>query len=135
MYAALERASRIMLVGAGAVGVELAGELAAAWPDKHVVLIDIADHILRGPYDQRLRDEINRQLDELGVERILGSGLIRGPGRVRAGASGDLAPPRTCRRSSHLPSQEDIATAELTAQTKGRDMMIDRYADLLHVEH
>jgi hypothetical protein len=92
MYAALERASRIMLVGAGAVGVELAGELAAAWPDKHVVLIDIADHILRGPYDQRLRDEINRQLDELGVERILGSGLIRGPGRVRAGASGDLAP-------------------------------------------
>src|SRR4029453_14461434 len=30
-HAALERASRVMLVGAGAVGLELAGEIAAAW--------------------------------------------------------------------------------------------------------
>ena len=37
--------------------------------------------------------------------------------------------------ASQLPGQEDIATAELTSQIKGRDMMIDRYADLLHVEH
>ena len=78
-HAALERASRVMLVGAGAVGLELAGEIAAAWPDKHVVLVDIADHILPGPYDQRLRDELNRQLDDLGVERILGSGLLQLP--------------------------------------------------------
>jgi hypothetical protein len=37
--------------------------------------------------------------------------------------------------ASQLPGQEDIATAELTSRIKGRDMMIDRYADLLHVEH
>jgi apoptosis-inducing factor 2 len=36
--------------------------------------------------------------------------------------------------ASQLPGQEDIATAELTSQIKGRDMLIDRYADLLHVE-
>ena len=66
-----------MLVGAGAVGLELAGEIAAAV--KHVMLVDIADHILPGPYDQRLRDELNRQLDELGVERVLGSGLLQLP--------------------------------------------------------
>jgi hypothetical protein len=51
-----------MLVGAGSAGLELAGEIAAAWPDKDVVLVDIADHILPGPYDQRLCDELNRQL-------------------------------------------------------------------------
>jgi apoptosis-inducing factor 2 len=238
-HAALERASRIMLVGAGAVGLELAGEIAAALPDKHVVLVDIADHILPGPYDQRLRDEINRQLDELGVERVLGSGLIRPPDQptgelvaftvtTEAGTrieadiwfrthgiapvtdylADDLAMARTSHGylevtpqlqvrgfehvyalgdiadidinragvaarqapvvaanitaqisgsedraayapgppvillplgpaggASQLPGQEDIATAELTAQIKGRDMMIDRYADLLHVEH
>ena len=69
-----------MLLGAGAVGLELAGEIAAAWPDKHVVLVDLADDILPGPFDQRLRDELNRQLDDLGVERILGSALTRTAG-------------------------------------------------------
>ena len=238
-HAALQRASRVMLVGAGAVGLELAGEIAAAWPDKHVVLVDIADHIMPGPYDQRLRDEINRQLDDRGVERVLGSGLIRPPDQptgelgaftvtTEAGTrieadiwfrthgiapvtdylADDLATARTSRGylevtpqlqvqgfdhvyalgdianidinragvaarqapvvaanikaqisgseeraayapgppvillplgpaggASQLPGQEDIATAELTSQIKGRDMMIDRYADLLHVEH
>jgi pyruvate/2-oxoglutarate dehydrogenase complex dihydrolipoamide dehydrogenase (E3) component len=39
--------------------LELAGEIAAVWPDKHIVLVDLADQILPGPYDQRLRDELN----------------------------------------------------------------------------
>ena len=39
--------------------MELAGEIAAVWPDKHIVLVDLADQILPGPYDQRLRDELN----------------------------------------------------------------------------
>ena len=39
----LTRAHRVMLLGAGPVGLELAGEIAAAWPDKHIVLVDLAD--------------------------------------------------------------------------------------------
>jgi len=68
-----------MLLGAGPVGLELAGEIAAVWPDKHIVLVDLADQILPGPYDQRLRDELNRQLDDLGVERVLGNPLTHLP--------------------------------------------------------
>ncbi|MEP6526368.1 MAG: FAD-dependent oxidoreductase [Nocardioidaceae bacterium] len=49
--------------------------MAAAWPDKHIVLVDACDEILPGPYDHRLRDELNRQLDDLGVERVLGAEL------------------------------------------------------------
>ena len=59
--------------------MELAGEIAAVWPDKHIVLVDLADQILPGPYDQRLRDELNRQLDDLGVERVLGNPLTHLP--------------------------------------------------------
>jgi apoptosis-inducing factor 2 len=59
--------------------LELAGEIAAVWPDKHIVLVDLADQILPGPYDQRLRDELNRQLDDLGVERVLGNPLTHLP--------------------------------------------------------
>jgi NADH dehydrogenase FAD-containing subunit len=68
-----------MLVGAGAVGLELAGEIASAWPGKQVTLVDLADEILPGPYAAELRDELNRQLDELGVRRVLGSPLSKLP--------------------------------------------------------
>jgi NADH dehydrogenase FAD-containing subunit len=78
-HANLTRAHRVMLLGAGPVGLELAGEIAAVWPDKHIVLVDLADQILPGPYDQRLRDELNRQLDNLGVERVLGNPLTHLP--------------------------------------------------------
>jgi NADH dehydrogenase FAD-containing subunit len=40
-----------------------------------VTIADISPDILQGPYDQRLRDELRGQLDELGVELKLGSGL------------------------------------------------------------
>jgi NADH dehydrogenase FAD-containing subunit len=79
MHANLARAERVMLLGAGAVGLELAGEIAAAWPNKRITLIDLADQILPGPFDPRLRDELNRQLDGLGVQRILGSPLATPP--------------------------------------------------------
>ncbi|MFK4297165.1 NADH dehydrogenase FAD-containing subunit [Arthrobacter sp. GAS37] len=75
----LKRAARVMLLGAGAVGLELAGEIAAAWPEKDIVMVDLAPDILPGPYDPRLRIEVNRQLDELGVRRILGSSLVQLP--------------------------------------------------------
>ena len=234
----LQSAQRVMLLGAGAVGLELAGEIASAWPDKHVVLVDIADHILPGPFDQRLRDELNRQLDDLGVERILGSALtglpetppgelgaftvttesgaridadiwfrshgiapvtdyladdlaaaltadgylevtpqlqVRGFDRVYAlgdmsaidvnkagvaarqaavvaanikaqiagsdersaytpGPAVIILPLGPERGASQLPGRDDIATGEFTANMKGRDMMVDRYADLLHLQ-
>ena len=79
-HASLEHSGRVMLLGAGAVGLELAGEIATAWLDKHIVLVDLAEQILPGPYDQRLRDELNRQLDDLGVERVLGHALTHLPG-------------------------------------------------------
>jgi len=235
-HANLEHANRVMLLGAGAVGLELAGEIASTWPSKHIVLVDLADQILPGPYDQRLRDELNRQLDDLGVERVLGNALAdlpdTAPGeagtfsvattsgtrveadiwfrchgvapvtgylgddlmaaRTRDGylnvtpelqvvgfdrvyALGDIAaidankagvagrqgvvvasniqaqiagtdertaytpgppviilPLGPTGGAGQLPNRDDIATAELVSEVKGRDMMIDRYAELFN---
>jgi NADH dehydrogenase FAD-containing subunit len=75
MRAKLEQAGRVLLVGAGAVGLELAGEIASAWPAKQITLVDVSDTILPGPFDPRLREEIDRQLDGFGVARVLGSPL------------------------------------------------------------
>ncbi|MDR8414497.1 FAD-dependent oxidoreductase [Nonomuraea sp. 3-1Str] len=68
----LTGAARVLIVGAGPVGLELAGEIKAFHPDKHVTVTDIADDILAGPFTQELRDELRRQLQELGVELRLG---------------------------------------------------------------
>jgi NADH dehydrogenase FAD-containing subunit len=71
-HSALVGAERVLLLGAGPAGLELAGEIKAFFPDKHVTLADISDDVLAGPYDQGLRDELRRQLDALGVEVKLG---------------------------------------------------------------
>lgn len=72
---ALLAADRVLIVGAGPSGLELAGEIKAFFPAKQVTIADVAGDVLGGPYEQALRDELRRQLAELGVELRLGSPL------------------------------------------------------------
>src|ERR1700719_3398378 len=62
-----------------ASGEELAGEIRAVWPEKSIVLLDVADEVLGGPYKAELKAELRRQLLETRVELILGSPLRHGP--------------------------------------------------------
>src|SRR6195256_395040 len=78
-HRALAQADRVLLVGAGPVGIELAGEIRHVWPDKSIVLLDVADEILGGPYKPELKAELRRQLVDSRVERILGSPLRPAP--------------------------------------------------------
>jgi NADH dehydrogenase FAD-containing subunit len=83
-HEALLAAERVLIVGAGPSGLELAGEIKAFYPDKLVTIVDAADEILAGPYDQALRDELRRQLDAMGVELRLGSALTQLPSALPA---------------------------------------------------
>src|ERR1700685_3909881 len=78
-HRALSQADRVLLVGAGPVGIELAGEIRHVWPDKTILLLDVADEILGGPYMPELKTELRRQLLESRVELILGSPLRQPP--------------------------------------------------------
>jgi apoptosis-inducing factor 2 len=78
-HAALATAERVLLIGAGPVGIELAGEIKAVWPDKHVTLLDAADDILGARFRPDLKAELRRQLSDLGVEVMLASPLRAGP--------------------------------------------------------
>jgi NADH dehydrogenase FAD-containing subunit len=78
-HRALTQADKVLLVGAGPVGIELAGEIRHVWPEKSIVLLDVADEILGGPYMPELKAELRRQLIEAGVELILGSPLRQAP--------------------------------------------------------
>jgi NADH dehydrogenase FAD-containing subunit len=78
-HESLAGAARVLLLGAGPVGLELAGEISSAWPDKHVTIVDVASDIVAGPYKPEFRSELRRQLDERGVELVLGDGLQAEP--------------------------------------------------------
>ncbi|ASO20441.1 NADH dehydrogenase FAD-containing subunit [Actinoalloteichus hoggarensis] len=76
----LASVDRILLLGAGPVGLELAGEITAAWPDKSVTIVDPAPDVLSGPLPAALRAELRRQLEVRGVELLLGASLSEPPG-------------------------------------------------------
>ncbi|WP_406674855.1 FAD-dependent oxidoreductase [Nonomuraea sp. N2-4H] len=76
---ALARAGRVLLLGAGPVGLELAGEILAAWPDKSITLLDPGSEIVSGGYSAEFRAELRRQLDALGIRVVLGARLREQP--------------------------------------------------------
>jgi apoptosis-inducing factor 2 len=78
-HAALSAAQRVLLLGAGPVGIELAGEIKSVWPGKHVTLLDMADDVLGARFRPELKAEIRRQLGDIGVELLLSSPLRQGP--------------------------------------------------------
>ena len=75
-HANLERAGRVLVVGAGDVGVELVGEITSAFPGIEVVLLEAEERILPNrDYLPELRQSIDRQLAGRGVEIITGDTL------------------------------------------------------------
>jgi len=65
-------AARVAIIGAGAVGVELAGEIASAMPGKRIDLIS-ADRDLFPAFNPGLGQALARQLGRLGVSLHLGA--------------------------------------------------------------
>ncbi len=74
----LADAERVLIVGAGPVGLELSGEIKAVWPAKQVTLVDPAEQLLPG-FLPVVREELLKQLDELGVRLRLGTTLTEQP--------------------------------------------------------
>ena len=71
-HEALRAARTVAIVGGGAVGVELAGEITAAYPGKPVTLLASSPGLLPG-YSARLSKALAEQLEALGVALRLGA--------------------------------------------------------------
>lgn len=63
-------ASKITVVGAGAVGVETAAEIAEDFPSKKVTVVTNADNVVGGPFKDKMRASIKNKLADLGVVLI-----------------------------------------------------------------
>ncbi|KAJ4000948.1 hypothetical protein F5050DRAFT_1561871 [Lentinula boryana] len=67
----IAKANNILLVGGGAVGIELAGEIKDAWPDKAVTILNRGARLLNDTYSSKLRLGLQRQLEERGIKVIV----------------------------------------------------------------
>ncbi|KAI8601804.1 hypothetical protein EDD21DRAFT_373586 [Dissophora ornata] len=68
----IKQSERIVIVGGGACGVEMAGELKYAFPSKSVTLIHQASDLVNYPkFPQSFKDHTRRYLESYGVEVIL----------------------------------------------------------------
>ena len=74
--AKLSRASSVIIVGAGAVGVELAGEILTVFPNKKVTFVDMAPAILPG-FDEAASVYSRSWLERRGAELMLGEAIER----------------------------------------------------------
>ncbi|KAJ8030624.1 Apoptosis-inducing factor 2 [Holothuria leucospilota] len=66
----IKAADKITIIGAGAVGVEMAGEIAVDYPKKEVTVVTNAENVVNGPFKDKLRDSIKKQLTDLGVKLV-----------------------------------------------------------------
>jgi hypothetical protein len=114
---ALAGAERVLLLGAGPVGLELAGEIAAAWADKTVTIVDPADDVLAGSdsYPPEFRAELRRQLDGMGVEFTLGTSLREPPPLPPVPPT--RSPPPCTRGSSSPPTSGSAASGRRRSPT------------------
>jgi apoptosis-inducing factor 2 len=81
----LARADRVLILGAGPVGLELSGEIREVWPDKGITIVDPAPELLPG-FLPEVRDDLRRQLEFLKIELRLGTSLTALPS-VEAGTA------------------------------------------------
>jgi len=78
--AALLDADHVLIVGAGAVGTELAGEISHALPDKKVTLV-ASDPTLFPGFPAKLGHSLRDKLEAMGVDVITGARAQSLPGR------------------------------------------------------
>ncbi|MCQ9130268.1 NAD(P)/FAD-dependent oxidoreductase [Streptomyces hilarionis] len=71
-------AQRVLILGAGPVGLELAGEIKQVWPDKHVTIVDPAKKLLPGFRPEVVAD-LHHQLAAQGIQVRLDTTLTEPP--------------------------------------------------------
>ncbi|MET8361607.1 FAD-dependent oxidoreductase [Micromonospora sp. NPDC005171] len=111
-------AERVLILGAGPVGLELAGEIKEVWPHKQVTIVDPAEQLLPG-FKPEMRQDLHRQLDERDIQLRLGTEL-RVPATTEPGAA------ETCTVTT---TGGDEITADIWFRAYGTSTNSDYLAD------
>jgi len=75
----VERAKSILIVGGGAVGVQMATDLKEYYPDKNITVVHSRVHLMP-QYHHKFHGLVKKRFDELGVKLITGARVKIPPG-------------------------------------------------------
>ncbi|KAI0775568.1 FAD/NAD-P-binding domain-containing protein [Trametes elegans] len=70
-----EKANHVVIVGGGAVGIEIAGEIKDIWPKKKVTIVHSEPQLINDTYPEKFRKDIERRARLRGIDFILGDKL------------------------------------------------------------
>ncbi|ROW04893.1 hypothetical protein VMCG_04907 [Cytospora schulzeri] len=84
----IQQSKSVILVGGGAVGVQMACDLKEIYPDKEVTLVHSRDHIMP-VYHEKLSDMIKERFQELGINFVGGSRVNIPHGGYPLGGTGE----------------------------------------------
>ncbi|KAF6751672.1 hypothetical protein DFP72DRAFT_1071039 [Ephemerocybe angulata] len=72
LHARFEKSNDIVLVGGGAVSIELSGEIKDEWPTKNLTLVHSRDLLLNDAYPEHWRSNVAEGLKKRGINLVLG---------------------------------------------------------------
>ena len=107
---AIKSAQKIVVVGGGAAGVEVAGDVKSKYPEKDVTLVHSREHLLNS-FGEGLHTKVNPAFEELGIHLHLGQRVVsglgqEGPGELTLKNGKTLPFDLLVRPPFHLPSQK-----------------------------
>jgi NADH dehydrogenase FAD-containing subunit len=76
--AQVEASKRIVIIGGGAVGVQMATDIKQLFPEKSVTLIHSRANVM-SKFHPGLHSVVQERFDELGVQAVLGKGRVKLP--------------------------------------------------------
>ncbi|BCY05797.1 NADH dehydrogenase [Actinoplanes sp. L3-i22] len=118
---ALGRAGQVLLLGAGAIGLEFAGEIAVALPSTSVTLVDPSPAVAGGRFPAEFGTEVAAQLAALGVNVLLGTKLTAAPD----------VPPGVVRPFTVTTADGDVLAADLWFPCYGGEVSSGYLGDAL----
>eukprot|EP01132_Coremiostelium_polycephalum_P004743 gene4743-5920_t len=68
----IENASKILIVGGGPLGLELAGEIATDFPNKNVTLVHSREKLIYGLLTEKFYKRLHEKISNLKIDLILG---------------------------------------------------------------
>ncbi|XP_071950277.1 ferroptosis suppressor protein 1-like [Antedon mediterranea] len=68
----IKHVNKITVIGGGAAGTEIVGEIKVDYPEKEVTLIHSSDVLIGPMMKEKFRNSLRKQLEALGVKLILG---------------------------------------------------------------
>jgi NADPH-dependent 2,4-dienoyl-CoA reductase/sulfur reductase-like enzyme len=79
----IKKAEKILIVGAGLIGLNLSGLLKSNFPDKRVFLVEARDFLANGIFSKEVEGDIEKELERLGVELIKNNAVLEFEGKER----------------------------------------------------